>query len=173
MTTVVSDRVQSAQATSAPRALAGHKIRNLFEIMVASLDRHVFGQTQMVREVVQSILSGHILLIMGPSGIGKTHVVEKAMRLFGLKGETMPLNPEVTAEEITGFPVFDRTTGRMIHHEGPFGRGNQLVLLDEQKRQGSERPTLHPQQQRGCHRRSEIPSRSSLYGHHDHESPRS
>ena len=134
MTTATQIRTRKTQPTPPPRALSYDKVRNLFGMMVAELERHVFGQAKLVREVVQAILSGQILLIVGPSGVGKTHVVEVAIKIFGLKGEVVPLNPEVTAEEITGFPIFDRASGKMVHHEGPFGRGNQLVVLDEENR---------------------------------------
>ncbi len=115
--------------------------QNFGGMLQTSLDKHVFGQGEMVTAIVAAVLSDIKLCLVGKSGVGKTHAAEKIKEILGLKGQILPLNPDVTCADITGNMVLDLETRRKVYWPSPFLNGNQMIILDELNRSSDKAQT--------------------------------
>ncbi len=101
----------------------------------ASIGRVVFGQAEVVEQVLVSILSGGHVLLVGAPGLGKTLLVETLGTVLGLQPRRVQFTPDLMPADITGSEVLDEDTSsggvrrsfRFVH--GPVFC--QLLMADE------------------------------------------
>jgi MoxR-like ATPase len=99
--------------------------------LTGALNGVLFGQEELVDQVVTGLLArGHILL-EGLPGLGKTELVKGLAKTLDLVNKRIQFTPDLLPGDITGNPVLQETeAGReFVFQEGPIFAN--LVLADE------------------------------------------
>lgn len=92
----------------------------------------VIGKDTVLLKVLIAILArGHILLEDIP-GVGKTNLALAFSRALGLSYNRVQFNPDVMPSDLTGFTLFERSTGKMEYQKGALLCN--LFLADELNR---------------------------------------
>lgn len=97
----------------------------------AELNEVLFGQEELIDQVVVCLLAGGHLLLEGLPGLGKTELVRSLSRVLGLEAKRIQFTPDLLPGDITGNPMLQDVDGvrSFVFQPGPlFG---QLVLADE------------------------------------------
>jgi MoxR-like ATPase len=98
----------------------------------AAVGEVIFGQPQVVEQVLITILSGGHVLLVGVPGLGKTRLVETLGTVLGLGESRVQFTPDLMPADILGSEVLEegadgRRAFRFIH--GPVFC--QLLMADE------------------------------------------
>ena len=116
-----TDPVEAADSLAARLAL-----------VKTGIGRVIFGQDQVVDEVLTAILSGGHALLVGAPGLGKTLLVETLGTVLGLQSRRVQFTPDLMPADITGSEILEEDpSGRRGFR---FVRGPvfcQLLLADE------------------------------------------
>ncbi|MEM7699502.1 MAG: AAA family ATPase, partial [Verrucomicrobiota bacterium] len=99
--------------------------------LTSALNEVIFGQENLINQVVTGLLArGHILL-EGLPGLGKTELVKGLSKTLQLENKRIQFTPDLLPGDITGNPVLQETeSGRaFVFQEGPLFAN--LVLADE------------------------------------------
>lgn len=98
----------------------------------AEIGRLIFGQEQVVEQVLVTILSGGHALLVGVPGLGKTLLVETLGTVLGLAPKRVQFTPDLMPADITGSEVLDEDgTGRRQFRFVPGPVFCQLLMADE------------------------------------------
>lgn len=94
--------------------------------------RHVFGQDDVVQQVLVALLCGGHALLEGVPGLAKTTLVEAVSSALGMAGNRIQCTPDLMPADILGSEVLEETPGgqrtfRLI--KGPVFC--QLLMADE------------------------------------------
>ena len=114
-------------ATEAEIADAGAKLRRLRD----ALNTILFGQEELIDNVITGLLArGHILL-EGLPGLGKTELVKGLAKVLRLEAKRVQFTPDLLPGDITGNPILQETDGhrQFVFQPGPLFAN--LVLADE------------------------------------------
>ena len=96
----------------------------------------VVGKDEIIRKVLMVILAqGHILLEDIP-GVGKTTLALAFSRAMSLDYRRMQFTPDVMPTDVTGFSIYDRTSGALKYQPGAVLCN--LFLADEINRTSSK-----------------------------------
>lgn len=86
--------------------------------VVAEVKKVIVGKDEVLIKVLMAILArGHILLEDIP-GVGKTSMALAFSRALGLRYGRVQFTPDVMPSDITGYSVYNRTTGQMEYQPG-------------------------------------------------------
>ncbi|MDA0812707.1 MAG: AAA family ATPase [Verrucomicrobia bacterium] len=91
----------------------------------------LFGQDQLIDQVICGLLSRGHLLLEGLPGLGKTELVKGLANSLGLETKRIQFTPDLLPGDITGNPMLQEKDG---HREFVFQPGplfSNLVLADE------------------------------------------
>ena len=106
-----------------------HATSTLIAHARTELGRVISGQTQVVEEVLVSVLcQGHALL-EGVPGIAKTLMVKTLGRLLGLGFQRVQATPDLMPADILGTTILRPGTDTFTFHAGPVF--TDLLLVDE------------------------------------------
>src|SRR3954453_16967309 len=98
----------------------------------AEIGRVIFGQEEVVEQVLVTLLSGGHALLVGVPGLGKTLLVDTLGTVLGLEPKRVQFTPDLMPADITGSEVLDDDgAGRRSFR---FVRGPvfcQLLMADE------------------------------------------
>ncbi len=98
----------------------------------AEVARVIFGQDEVVDEVLVCLLSGGHVLLVGVPGLGKTLLVETLGTVLGLAPKRVQFTPDLMPADITGSEVLDEDrTGRRSFRFLPGPVFCQLLMADE------------------------------------------
>jgi len=98
----------------------------------AEIGRVIFGQEQVVEEVLVTLLSGGHALLVGVPGLGKTLLVETLGTALGLLPKRVQFTPDLMPADITGSEVLDDDgAGRRAFRFVPGPVFCQLLMADE------------------------------------------
>ena len=117
----------SAHLSDEQVAVAAARLRTLRD----ELGNVLFGQDQLIENVVIGLLSRGHLLLEGLPGLGKTELVRGLSRALTLTARRIQFTPDLLPGDITGNPILQEIEGKraFVFHAGPlFGH---LVLADE------------------------------------------
>src|ERR1700712_5576535 len=79
----------------------------------AEISRVIFGQADVIEQVLVTILSGGHCLLVGVPGLGKTLLVDTLGTVLGLHPTRVQFTPDLMPADITGSEVLDDDgTGR-------------------------------------------------------------
>ena len=100
--------------------------------VINEVKKAVVGKDTVLLKVLIAILArGHILLEDIP-GVGKTNMALAFSRALGLSYNRVQFNPDVMPSDLTGFSLYDKSTGRMEYKQGALICN--LFLADELNR---------------------------------------
>ena len=112
-----------------------HSVERLGERAVAAkaeIGRLIFGQEEVVDQVLVTILSGGHALLVGVPGLGKTLLVETLGTVLGLAPKRVQFTPDLMPADITGSEVLDEGEGgRRQFRFVPGPVFCQLLMADE------------------------------------------
>jgi MoxR-like ATPase len=98
----------------------------------AQVGRVIFGQEQVVAEVLVCLLSGGHALLVGAPGLGKTLLVQTLGTVLGLSPKRVQFTPDLMPADITGSEILDETQdGRRGFRFVPGPVFCQLLMADE------------------------------------------
>ena len=78
----------------------------------AEIGRVIFGQEDVVEQVLVTILSGGHALLVGVPGLGKTLLVDTLGTVLGLRPKRVQFTPDLMPADITGSEVLDEYDNR-------------------------------------------------------------
>ena len=91
--------------------------------------RVVYGQDELVEQVLAALVAGGHLLIEGKPGLGKTHLVLALAKSFGGDFGRIQFTPDLMPTDITGHTLFDMSSQTFRVRKGPVF--TNLLLADE------------------------------------------
>ncbi len=97
----------------------------------AEVGRVIFGQDEVVDQVLVCLLSGGHVLLVGVPGLGKTLLVETLGTVLGLTPKRVQFTPDLMPADITGSEVLDEDAGRRSFRFVPGPVFCQLLMADE------------------------------------------
>ena len=98
----------------------------------AEVGRIIFGQDEVVEQVLICLLSGGHVLLVGVPGLGKTLLVETLGTVLGLAPKRVQFTPDLMPADITGSEVLDEdASGRRSFRFVPGPVFCQLLMADE------------------------------------------
>ncbi len=98
----------------------------------AEVGRIIFGQEEVVDQVMISLLAGGHVLLVGVPGLGKTLLVETLGTVLGLRPKRVQFTPDLMPADITGSEVLDEEAGgRRSFRFIPGPVFCQLLMADE------------------------------------------
>ena len=98
----------------------------------AEIGRVIFGQNEVVEQVLVTLLSGGHALLVGVPGLGKTLLVETLGIVLGLAPKRVQFTPDLMPADITGSEVLDDDgAGRRSFRFVPGPVFCQLLMADE------------------------------------------
>jgi MoxR-like ATPase len=117
----------TAHASEAEVAAAAERARKLR----GALGSVLFGQEELLDNVVIGLLANGHVLLEGLPGLGKTALVKGLARAAGLEAKRIQFTPDLLPGDITGNPVLEERGGdrRFVFQPGPLFAN--LVLADE------------------------------------------
>jgi MoxR-like ATPase len=108
------------------------KLADRLQLIRAEIGRCVYGQNQVIEQILVTILSGGHALLVGAPGLGKTLLVTTTATVLGLDAKRVQFTPDLMPSDITGSEILDEdATG---HRHFRFVRGPifcQLLMADE------------------------------------------
>ncbi len=103
-------------------------LRNKFELLTREISKVIYGQDEIVTQVLISLFSrGHVLLI-GVPGLAKTLLVTTIAKILGLKYSRIQFTPDLMPSDIIGTEILDK------ERQFKFIRGPlfaNIILADE------------------------------------------
>lgn len=117
----MEETISNAQGLQATTALVEHGRQELGKVIA--------GQTDLIDEVLITVLCGGHALIEGVPGIAKTLIVKTLGRLLGLEFQRVQSTPDLMPADILGTNIFRMATQEFILHRGPVFAS--FLLVDE------------------------------------------
>ncbi|CAM1629402.1 AAA lid domain [Bartonella apihabitans] len=107
-------------------------IKKTFDTLRTTIDKVVFGQSNVVENSIITILSGGHALLVGVPGLAKTRLVETLGTVLGLDQKRIQFTPDLMPSDIIGSEVMDtdKNGKRAFRYiKGPVF--TQLLMADE------------------------------------------
>ncbi len=127
------------QSMSEPTDAAQHELLAGIEALGAraasaraEIGRVIFGQQEVVEQVLVTLLAGGHALLVGVPGLGKTLLVETLGTVLGLAPKRVQFTPDLMPADITGSEVLEEEAGgRRAFRFVPGPVFCQLLMADE------------------------------------------
>lgn len=101
----------------------------VFTQLGQTLGKVVVGQSNLVQQLLVSLLSGGHVIIEGVPGTGKTLLVKVLSRLIQADFRRIQLTPDILPSDILGTNIFDLNTRSFTLKKGPVF--TEILLADE------------------------------------------
>lgn len=105
------------------------KPQTLFHQLADKLCHVVFGQSDLVNQLLIALLSGGHVILEGVPGTGKTLTVKALAKLLQADFRRIQLTPDILPSDILGTNIFDLNTRKFVLKKGPVF--TQILLTDE------------------------------------------
>jgi len=102
-------------------------VRATLEALETSLKSVLFGQEQVIRELLATAVAGGHALLEGLPGLGKTLLAKAFAEASGLSYRRIQFTPDLLPADVTGTEILE--DGRFVFRRGPIFA--QVVLADE------------------------------------------
>ncbi|MBQ9067307.1 MAG: AAA family ATPase, partial [Clostridia bacterium] len=97
--------------------------------IIAEVRKAIVGKDEVVAKVLMALLAGGHVLLEDVPGVGKTTLAEAFSRAMQMTDKRIQFTPDTTAGDVTGFSVYDRSTGKFVFKQGAVFCN--LLLADE------------------------------------------
>ncbi|HUB48888.1 MAG TPA: MoxR family ATPase [Acetobacteraceae bacterium] len=97
----------------------------------SAIGQVIFGQDDVIDQVLITLLSGGHALLVGVPGLGKSRLVETLGVVLGLATKRVQFTPDLMPADIIGSEVLDETEGRRSFRFVPGPVFCQLLMADE------------------------------------------
>ncbi len=97
--------------------------------IISELEKVIFGQREVLTQVVAALLAGGHVLLEGVPGTGKTLLVRVLAHLLGYRFQRIQFTPDLMPSDITGTNVFNREGSDFYFKQGPVF--TNILLADE------------------------------------------
>ena len=120
------------QPSSPPEVREADRICERLAAVQQEISTVIFGQDQIIRQTLTTILAGGHALLVGAPGLGKTLLVSTLGTVLGLNARRVQFTPDLMPSDITGSEILDEDAAghrsfRFVH--GPVF--TQLLMADE------------------------------------------
>ena len=102
------------------------------ENIVREVKKVICGKDYIIAQALTAILAGGHILMEDVPGVGKTTMAVAFSKTMGLNYGRVQFTPDVLPSDITGFSLYDKTTGTMKYQPGSIF--HNLFLADELNR---------------------------------------
>lgn len=109
---------------------------NVINNILSEVNKVVIGKENITQKVLMAIIAGGHILIDDIPGVGKTTMALTFSKVLGLQHNRMQFTPDVLPTDITGFSVFNQSTGKFEFKTGI--AVCNLFLADEINRTSSK-----------------------------------
>ncbi|MBE6844654.1 MAG: MoxR family ATPase [Ruminococcus sp.] len=109
---------------------------NMINNILNEVNKAVIGKEDITLKVLMAIIAGGHILIDDIPGVGKTTMAMTFSKALGLQHNRMQFTPDVLPTDITGFSVFNQSTGKFEYKTGV--AVCNLFLADEINRTSSK-----------------------------------
>ena len=109
--------------------------KKFFEI-ISEIKKNVIGKDDVIIKALLSIIAGGHILIEDIPGVGKTTMALAFSKALSLKYNRMQFTPDVLPTDITGFSIYNKSTGNFEYKPGV--AVCNLFLADEINRTSSK-----------------------------------
>jgi len=103
-------------------------LKNVSENFSAEIKKVIFGQDDVVKEVLLSVFSNGHCLLVGVPGLAKTLLVNTLAQVLGLKYKRIQFTPDLMPSDIIGTEILDETR-KFKFIKGPLFAN--IILADE------------------------------------------
>ncbi|MHB1987381.1 MAG: AAA family ATPase [Acidimicrobiales bacterium] len=107
----------------------GRSVAEVFDAVVANVDRVIRGSSLAVRHAVTCLVAGGHLLIEDVPGVGKTSLGKAVAASIDSRQRRIQFTSDLLPSDVTGVSVFDRNTTTFEFRPGPIFAN--IVLGDE------------------------------------------
>lgn len=112
-------------------------MREQIEKVLRETEKVIAGKRDVTAKIMTALLAeGHILLDDVP-GVGKTTLAVALSRAVGFSFRRVQFTPDVLPSDLTGFSMYDKTSGEFVYQPGVLN-GTNLLLGDEINRASSK-----------------------------------
>ena len=118
-----------ASATEASTAALVGEFRPVMQAIRSEVGKVVIGQSEVVDQLLITLLVGAHCLITGMPGTAKTLLVRTLAQALGLTFRRIQFTPDLLPSDVVGTMVFSPKDGAFTPHRGPIFAN--LVLADE------------------------------------------
>ncbi|MFT9089238.1 MAG: MoxR family ATPase [Acetobacter okinawensis] len=120
------------QPSSPPEVREADRICERLAAVQQEISTLIFGQEQIIRQTLTTVLAGGHALLVGAPGLGKTLLVNTLGTVLGLNARRVQFTPDLMPSDITGSEILDEDASghrsfRFVH--GPVF--TQLLMADE------------------------------------------
>lgn len=95
----------------------------------SGIKQAIHGKDDVIDNVICALLAGGHILLEDIPGVGKTTLVTALAKVMNLDYKRIQFTPDVLPSDLTGFSMYDKTTGTFQYHEGAVH--TNLFLADE------------------------------------------
>ena len=112
-------------------------MRSQLEKVLRETEKVIAGKREVIVKILTALLAeGHILLDDVP-GVGKTTLAVALGKAVGLAFRRVQFTPDVLPSDLTGFYMYDKSSGEFVYRPGALNNTN-LLLGDEINRASSK-----------------------------------
>lgn len=109
--------------------ISSEQVYNKLLAMVNEIEKAVIGKREAIKMLVVALLAGGHVLIEDVPGTGKTTLATALGKAAGLQFKRAQFTPDVTASDITGFNLFNKSTNQFEFRAGM--SMTNILLADE------------------------------------------
>ncbi len=91
--------------------------RNLASEVVSEVKKAIVGKDAVLVKVLAAILAGGHILLEDIPGVGKTTLALAFARALDLRFSRVQFTPDVMPSDVTGFSIYDKSTGKMEYQD--------------------------------------------------------
>jgi MoxR-like ATPase len=103
--------------------------KEIIHNILSETGRAVLGKEDVLRKILTAIMAGGHILIDDIPGVGKTTIAVSFSRVLGLSYNRLQFTPDVLPSDITGFSMYDKTSGTFRYVPG--AAMTNFLLADE------------------------------------------
>src|ERR1700758_5482188 len=123
---VTAGSVDASTILAATEALAARVVQ-----VRSAIGQVIFGQDDVIDQVLITLLSGGHVLLVGVPGLGKSRLVETLGVVLGLQPKAVQFTPDLMPADIIGSEVLEEAEGRRSFRFVPGPVFCQLLMADE------------------------------------------